>query len=105
MGDLVELSFLSFQVGIYDHASNSSPTCLHGHMQVSEELDIRVLTAPRSLQAVRLKSERHGSRQHTIAPLTSALTDPRSFPQEFPQEFGGFCGSLSGKGGRILQFK
>ncbi|KAH7986088.1 hypothetical protein HPB52_025215 [Rhipicephalus sanguineus] len=101
MGDLVELSFLSFQVGIYDHASNSSPMCQHGHMQVSEELDMKALTASRSLQAIRPKRERHRSRQHAIALLHSASLDPRSFPQEShtsPLEFGGYCGSLARKG-------
>ncbi|XP_050030490.1 uncharacterized protein [Dermacentor andersoni] len=105
MGDLVEISFLSFQVGFYHRASNSSPSCLQGHMQVSEELERNALAVTRQpyvLQALLLTKERphHRSHHNTIARLASP--DRGSSPQVphvniSPLEFGGFCGSLVGR--------
>ncbi|KAH6942778.1 hypothetical protein HPB50_010251 [Hyalomma asiaticum] len=91
MGDLVEISLLSFQVGSYHRYSNSGPGCLQGGMQVSEELDMSWWL--RSAQELRLVKERH---RHSTAPFFSP--DRVSSPQaSYAPHFGWFCGSLVGR--------
>ncbi|XP_040359283.1 uncharacterized protein LOC8041370 [Ixodes scapularis] len=98
-GDLVEITFLSFQVGFYHLASNSSPSCLQGHMKVTEDQDSNDVVQsdrPYSAQPLRPVKDRihHGHHRPSTRLVDRDKTDVVT---QRAAEFGGFCGSLVGR--------
>ncbi|XP_028967208.1 uncharacterized protein LOC100902960 [Galendromus occidentalis] len=98
-GDIVELTFLNFQVGSLESDRNQSASCYNGHL---------ALTEPTSSSPIVRTSQTRGfnqflsaaGRQPVAAPLSSfydggELSEP---------EFGRFCGDLITTGGPVIFF-
>ncbi|XP_064458800.1 uncharacterized protein LOC135369079 [Ornithodoros turicata] len=92
-GDLVEITFLSFQVGFFHLASNSTPSCIHGLMEVTEHLELKSQkarsTTQYSIEPMALVKERLDA-YRTVE--TEDVSSKKS-----AVHFGGFCGSLVGR--------
>ncbi|OQR80128.1 hypothetical protein BIW11_05268 [Tropilaelaps mercedesae] len=99
-GDIIELTFLNFQVGTLESDRNQSASCYNGHL---------ALTEPTASSPIVRTSQTRGFTQFLSAatgrqPVTAPLSSFYDSSELDQPEFGRFCGDLINTGGPVIFF-
>ncbi|XP_054713757.1 uncharacterized protein LOC129223218 [Uloborus diversus] len=88
-GDIVQLTFLSFQIGTLEQDESLSPACLKGYLQIIEP---PAMTSALRSQQTRGFSQLMSALKEPTEQLSSLFDTTRGTP-----EFGRLCGDMIGK--------